>query len=135
MSTKRKGAPAQAIPLQTIVKTDAAVEQATKLDGTQANAEHISKDDLIMANSVDQFAQMITAWHIANKDALTKMAEIPGDGHFTFEFEGKQVVMEGDLHTGYRMGIYAALGMFGQLPFQTFTEEVVVDEQPAPAAD
>jgi len=90
-----------------------------------ANAAHLAasmaqlqgNDELIIAHDVEAFANMITAWHSANVEVLKKMRDIPGDGGLTFSFEDKEHVMQGDIHTGYRMGIHAALGLLGTLPF------------------
>lgn len=138
MSTKRKKGPEQPIPLQLIAKVDAAKEEAIKLDGTQANAEHIAPhtepQDLIFINHIDDFVMTMQAWHTAKIEMLRKLGQIPGDGGLTFQFEGQDMLMQGDVHKGFLMGIHTAIGMFAELPFEEVKDEPAAASNDEPAA-
>ena len=71
-------------------------------------------------DSIDSFAAIVEQWHEKNKATLEHTMKIPVGT--TVEFDSRDpVVLEGDLHKGFRLGIAASLVAIGNLPF--FTDE------------
>lgn len=73
--------------------------------------------------SIDEFAAMIGTWHKNRMDQLYAVGKMPSDGGITLEYDGEDVIMQGDVHKGFLMAIQYAVGIFGTLPFAAEVEE------------
>jgi hypothetical protein len=81
------------------------------------------KPELIPMDDMGVFIGLVEAWHAANIGMLKQMQHIPNDGSISVEYEGVRVPVQGDIYKGMMMGLIAAIGMFGQLPFAEIEDE------------
>jgi hypothetical protein len=85
--------------------------------------------DTVPVTDLDQFVRILTDWHQTKVKTLKHMLEIPQGTVFDFN-EEKDLVLQGDLHKGFMIGLTVALSELGELPFVAETED---DETPTTA--
>lgn len=95
-----------------------------------------SNPDVIMIESVDDFASLIATWHHNRVSQLHMALNAPDDVEIQFSLaEGEpEVTMNADNLAGFKAGLALALNLFGKLPFDAIPEEtteVVAPEVPA----
>lgn len=81
--------------------------------------------DIVPIDSLDQFVQILTAWHDSRKQQCLKLLAVPegtqfqvGDG-----IEARDVTLEGPMLDGFRFGVEMALMQLGALPFAVEYEQ------------
>lgn len=95
-----------------------------------------SNPDVLMVETVDDFASLIAAWHHNRISQLQMAISAPDDVEIQFSLaEGEpEVTMNADNLAGFRAGLALALNLFGKLPFDAIPvepTEVVEPEVPA----
>ena len=94
----------------------------------------MSATKTVMVEDLDQFVQVLMAWH-ANKVAMLRhMKDIP-EGTEATQDDQPPVIMTGDVLKGFRMGLDLALEELGTLPFEAELEEVPAEAQEAQATE
>lgn len=89
-----------------------------------------SAPDTLEINDLDQFVQILLAWHQDKVKRLEHMLTIP-EGVEVMVNEGEAQELSGDLHKGFLIGLTVGLMELGILPFATSKE----GEEQAPAAN
>lgn len=82
--------------------------------------------DLLQVEDIDQFARLITGWHRRKIAMLEHMLSVPAGTEVSLN-NGQMAPLQGDLHTGYLIGLTLALTEMGALPFAA-----ELDDAPAP---
>lgn len=94
--------------------------EAATTDSTEARTT-------IEIQDLNQFVQMLTAWHSKKVKVLEHMLQIP-EG-IEMVVDGKEpVILQGEMLAGFKAGLNLALMELGNLPFVCESEE-------APAAE
>lgn len=76
--------------------------------------------DTLVIEDMNQFVQILVAWHSEKVKVLEHMMEVP-DGT-VMETNGIDATLTGDLLAGFKAGIELALMELGTLPFAYETE-------------
>lgn len=76
--------------------------------------------DTLVIEDMNQFVQILVAWHSEKVKVLEHMMEVP-DGS-VMETNGIKATLTGDLLAGFKAGIELALMELGTLPFAYETE-------------
>ena len=76
--------------------------------------------DTLVIKDVNQFVQILVAWHSEKVKVLEHMLLIP-DGT-VMELDGTDHNLTGDMLIGFRAGLSVALAELGSLPFMYETE-------------
>lgn len=101
------------------------------------NQQALAQPDIIPAESVEQFAHVITAWHAQKMKELEQALVVPaGVGvEVTDEKTGvvEEVMLTGDALKAFRAGLSTAMAAFGNLPFVSIDAEEDAPESPANA--
>lgn len=97
-----------------------------------------NQEELQTINDIDQFAFAVAAWHQQQVDTLQHMINIPEGSSMKMTSKDdqgnvteKDVILEGDLLTGFKAGLETALMLLGELPFKVS----VVDDEPSKPTD
>lgn len=91
--------------------------------------------DIIPAESIDQFAHVITAWHAQKMKELEQALAVP-EGVGVEVTDGatgtvEEVILTGDALKAFRAGLSTAMAAFGNLPFVSIDAEEDAPESPA----
>ena len=76
--------------------------------------------DTLVIEDMNQFVQLLVAWHSEKVKVLEHMMEVP-DGS-VMETNGIKATLTGDLLVGFKAGIELALIELGTLPFAYETD-------------
>lgn len=76
--------------------------------------------DTLVIEDMNQFVQILVAWHSERVQALEHMLQVP-DGT-VMETNGIDATLTGDLLVGFKAGIELALMELGTLPFAYETD-------------
>lgn len=79
--------------------------------------EEVSNESF-MIESIDQFGQLVEAWHSQGVLTLKHLMEVPVGMEIVIEGE-EPFKMEGDIQRGYKLGLNVALNYLGTLPFSS----------------
>lgn len=83
---------------------------------TIAQTRAQSLPDTIDITDLDQFVAIITAWHQNRVAQLEHLLEIP-EGTEASLNDDETIKLEGDIRTGFLIGITVGLTQLGKLPF------------------
>lgn len=85
---------------------------------------------------VNLFGQLLLQWHNHAVAVVEQFRAMPSGERMKVQPEGEpeeNLVMEGDLLKGFKLGLTFALGQLGKLPFgQSEAKNTPSDEQPPP---
>lgn len=84
------------------------------------------KPDTVEINDLNQFIFLLSNWHQDRVNILKQMMEIPQGFEVTVD-EDEPMILTGDMHKGFKIGLIVALSELGVLPFvaETNPEEAV----------
>ncbi len=96
----------------------------------------------VMVESLDDFVRFLAAWHDKQVATLQHMMSIP-EGSEAQAPGGEPILLAGDTHKGFVLGLQTALDFLGELPFtpefeqnpevQAAQDQLPLEEVPAPA--
>lgn len=73
-------------------------------------------DTLLAVNDLDQFVQMLSAWHTKKVATLRHMQTIPETAKVSLG-DAEPIEMTGPFREGFLLGLSLALSELGELPF------------------
>ena len=95
------------------------------------NAALLKSDaETVHVESLDEFVQILTAWHAEKCAVVQHLLQVPEGSEFQVE-DGDPCVMTGDMLAGFKFGIEMAMMQLGTLPFGVEFES---EASPADAA-
>ena len=71
---------------------------------------------LVDVNNLDQFVKLLSSWHQEKVTALEHMLQVPEGVEVTYQND-EPVMLSGDLHKGFIIGLTLGLMELGALPF------------------
>lgn len=77
--------------------------------------------ETVEVDNLDQFVQILTAWHAEKCAAVQHLLEVPEDT--AFEIGEESLVLTGPALAGFKFGLEMAMMQLGTLPFVAELEE------------
>lgn len=91
-------------------------------DVQDAQEDVTEQEQTVPVTDLNQFVAILSQWHQGKTKTLKHMLEIPLGTPFDFNNE-LDLVLQGDLHKGFIIGLTVALSELGELPFVAEMED------------
>lgn len=75
------------------------------------------KPELVMIDTLDGFVKGIQTWHSNKTNVIKHMREVPEGTEITRD-DGEVIVLTGEPHKAFILGLDVALSEIGELPFE-----------------
>lgn len=75
-----------------------------------------SPDETVPITNLNQFVAALTGWHTKGVSDLKNLQQLP-EGTEVSEDDGEPIVLEGDAHKAFLIGLRMGLDLLGTLPF------------------
>lgn len=79
-----------------------------------------------LITDVDHFANIITAWHAQQVATMQHLMDVPVDTEVVIGDEGESIVLSGDVHKAFKLGVDLSLDYFRTLPFTSVETDAEV---------
>ena len=89
---------------------------------SEENLNVSENPDSLEVAELDLFVTLLNSWHKDRVADAEYMMKIPAGVGVSFG-EEEPVTLEGDVHTGFMLGVATCLSLFNILPFTTVTED------------
>lgn len=85
----------------------------------------MNADNTIAIEDLNQFVEILTAWHIDKVAEVRHLLEVPEGSMFSIGdgIDENEIVLSGDTLAGFKFGLEMALMQLGALPFATELED------------
>jgi hypothetical protein len=88
-----------------------------------------AQPDVLPIENMDQFVQILTAWHGERCAVVQQLLEVPEGSEFQVG-DAPSLVLAGSMLDAFKLGIEMTMMQLGELPFVAETED-----HPTPPAD